>query len=635
MGGMQAKVREYAARATANPDQILVIGNSRTYGGIGGGLATSTGSNALSPLITPHEIGHSLGRLGDEYTYSARGRAGGTYTGGEPRQSHMTLLTEEAMKAEQKKWWRWLGEPSESGGIIGRYEGGSGNTKGIWRPSKHSMMISLGYYFDQPGREQMVREIAARVGLIAASTPENTVLPRNDVLWINPAHPVYHELEIVWKAGERIIPNPGNLPYLKLESALQPGEETVSVTVTDPTEFVRDPAIRTGVLTQTRTWKVSNEPAAATAAAAKPGTNPIGGSTQTQRAAGGQDVIYIEAPSSASVFPLTQTTWRLDNAVVADAADKLSFPLAARKLTPGTHRLSVTVGAAGTASATRTWTVDSTMPTVAYELSRPVAALAAAAGAEPHTFMRDQFTMKLTPKDDQPGYLVAEFRVNGDGWHHYYGWPDAPPGTPYKFTARGTNIKELIYGSLSSEGLSPQPWEPREPGWGAHRVEYRGIDAAGNIGPAKAFRVTVMPAPECTATVTGARPDGLTVDSGVTCLNGAMVSGDVTVAAGATLAATNAKITGSLTTTDAAAIELVATTIDGALNVTGTTGRVTIFGATVGQNATVSGTTSPLAPLVIGNTIKGTLTCAGNATAPDDAGARNTAKSVAGQCGGQ
>ena len=163
-GGMQAKVREYAGRATANPDQILVIGNSRTYGGIGGGLATSTGSNALSPLITPHEIGHSLGRLGDEYTYSARGRAGGTYTGDEPRQSHMTLLTEEAMKAEQKKWWRWLGEPSESGGVIGRFEGGSGNTKGIWRPSKHSMMISLGYYFDQPGREQMVREIAARVG---------------------------------------------------------------------------------------------------------------------------------------------------------------------------------------------------------------------------------------------------------------------------------------------------------------------------------------------------------------------------------------------------------------------------------------------------------------------------------------
>src|SRR5688572_33450381 len=100
--------------------------------------------------------------------------------------------------------------------------------------------------------------------------------------------------------------------------------------------------------------------------------------------------------------------------------------------------------------------------------------------------------MKLEPSDDQPGYVVAEFRVNGDGWHHYYGWPDAPPGTPFLFTARGTNIKELIYGSLSSEGLSPQPWETRAPGWGTHRIEYRARDAAGNIGETKEFRVTLI-----------------------------------------------------------------------------------------------------------------------------------------------
>ena len=630
-GGMQAKVREYAARATPNPDQILIIGNSRTYGGIGGGLATSTGSNALSPLITPHEIGHSLGRLGDEYTYSARGRAGGTYSGDEPRHDHMTLLTEEEMKAQQKKWWRWLGEPSEAGGFIGRFEGGSGNTKGIWRPSKHSMMISLGYYFDQVSREQMVRQISARVGLIAASTPTDALVRPYDMLWINPAHPVYHELEIVWKAGDRIIPNPANLPYLKLESALQPGDETVSVTVIDPTESVRDPALRTSVLTATRTWKVASGRGPTTDLRFQPGTKAIGNATQTQRPVGGQNVIYIEPspPSGMTTFPLTETTWRLNNTIVADAANKLSFPLAPRKLAPGTHRLSVTAGTGDT----RTWTIDNTMPTVTYELSKPIATLGAASTSEPHTFMRDQFTMKLDPKDDQPGYLVAEFRVNGDGWHHYYGWPDAPPGTPFKFTARGTNIKELIYGSLSSEGLSPQPWEPREPGWGTHRVEYRGIDAAGNIGPAKAFRVTVMPSPQCTATVTGERAGALNVESGIMCLDGATVTGSVTVAAGAALVATNAKIAGSVTTTRAASIELVATTIDGALDVTGTTGRVTLFGVTA-SHATISGTTSPLAPLIIGNTIKGTLNCAGNASAPINAGSKNTSTSATGQCGG-
>ena len=99
------------------------------------------------------------------------------------------------MRDRQRKWWRWLGEPSEAGGLIGRFEGGSGHTKGIWRPSKHSMMISLGYYFDQIGRERLTQRIAERTGLIASSTPIDAPVDRRDVLWINPAHPVYHELD--------------------------------------------------------------------------------------------------------------------------------------------------------------------------------------------------------------------------------------------------------------------------------------------------------------------------------------------------------------------------------------------------------------------------------------------------------
>jgi hypothetical protein len=241
--------------------------------------------------------------------------------------------------------------------------------------------------------------------------------------------------------------------------------------------------------------------------------------------------------------------------------------------------------------------------------------------------------MKLDPKDDQPGYLVAEFRVNGDGWHHYYGWPDAPPGTPFKFTARGTNIKELIYGSLSSEGLSPQPWEPREPGWGTHRIEYRGIDAAGNISDAKAFRATVMPLPECTATRTGAHVGDLRVDTGTMCLDGVTVTGNVTVAAGASLVATNAKITGTVKTTGAATVELVATSVEGAMTIAGTTGRVTIFGGTAGQDVTVSDSRTTAAPLITGSTIKGTLACTGNSAAPSDGGSRSTARSMTGQCG--
>ena len=489
-----ATVMQYATRATPSPSQILIIANSDTYGGIGGRVATTTGGNSLSPLITPHELGHSLGGLGDEYTYSARGVAGGTYNGAEPTAVHFTLLDEEQMRTQQKKWWRWLGEVGEAGGRIARFEGGSGRTKGIWRPSKHSMMISLGYYFDQVSRERMTQRISERTKLIAASTPADAPVGRRDTLWIDPAHPVYHELDVTWKIDGAVVPNPSNVPYLNLgNAALSASAKSVSVTVVDQTPFVRDPEIRTAALTATRTWTLA--PTDRSGAPSSPATRRLAGSTPTTRPVGGADVLYIELTHPDQSMPIAAPAiaWRIDDKVVTAAAGKLSLALTSQSLAPGSHTATVTVGS-GSDVESRTWNIDNTPPTVAYTLSPSVQSTTDPDGT-PHVTMRDEFTMKLEPKDDRPGYVVAEFRVDGDGWHHYYGWPDAPAGTPFKFTARGTTIKELVYGSLSAEGLSPQPWEPREPGWGTHLIEYRAIDAAGNIGPAKSFRVTVTPTP--------------------------------------------------------------------------------------------------------------------------------------------
>src|SRR5262245_49067601 len=68
--------------------QIVALANSTTYGGAGGTYATASGANALSSLIMPHEIGHSLGGLQDEYNYYQRGVPGGAYTGTEPASIH-------------------------------------------------------------------------------------------------------------------------------------------------------------------------------------------------------------------------------------------------------------------------------------------------------------------------------------------------------------------------------------------------------------------------------------------------------------------------------------------------------------------------------------------------------------------
>lgn len=566
-------VRAYAARATPHYNQVLVIANTDTYGGIGGSLATTTAANAISPLITPHELGHSLGRLQDEYTYRERGVRGGFYDDEEPRSVQHTLLPAAQLGAEQQKWWRWLGEESEAGGRIGRYEGGLYSVAGVWRPSRHSMMISLGYYFDQISRERMTARIATFTQLIAAGTPADSPVARGQVVWIETPSPVYHELDVTWRVnGEAVATPVRNARQLDLsELTLAAGEHTVEVTVVDPTAFVRDPAIRDSVLTARRSWRITDAPPRAVNV-----QTAFTGSTATTRAVGGKDVVYANSTQPGDrVLPVT---WRLNGDSLPLHPHERVVLLGSLQLPAGTHTLTATVG--GSAGQTLEWTIDNSPPRVEYALSKHASALARPDGVR-HYFMRDGFTMQLAAADDQPGHVVAEFRLNRDGWHHYYGWPDAPAGTPYHFTPRGTVIKELVYGSLSAEGLSPQPWEAREPGWGTHRVEYRAIDAAGNIGPASEFHVTVMPTPACDRTVSGRHDGELAVSEGVTCLEGADVRGSVTVAPGASLFAARSNIRGDLAAAGAAMIELLHSTVRGRALLTGTQVTPVLFGSKV------------------------------------------------------
>jgi hypothetical protein len=354
-------------------------------------------------------------------------------------------------------------------------------------------MISIGYYFDQVSRERMVQRIAEQVNLIADSTPTTRPLRHDEVVWVETAHPNYHELDVRWMVDGREVTSAQNSRYLDL--GRHGSARALSVTVSDPTPFVRDPAIRNQALTATRSWTVEKQMFRAEVIAA------FEGSTATDRPVAGTEVVYVV--TSQSPHTVFDVAWSLNDKPLKIARSARTLPLASLKLAPGTHRLRAVLagrrapdglrqGAGGARGNTRSreWTVDNTMPTVKYTLSTPVEAKTEANGT-PHYVFDEEFTMKLEPSDDQKGYVVAEFRVNGDGWHHYYGWPDAPEGTPYKVTPRRTTIKDLVYGSLSIEGLSPQPWEPRKPGYGTHRIEYRAIDAAGNIGPARTFMVTV------------------------------------------------------------------------------------------------------------------------------------------------
>jgi hypothetical protein len=459
--------------------QRLAIANSDTYGGAGGTYATATGGNALSALISPHEIGHSLGGLQDEYDYYQRGVLGGCYTGGEPSSIHHTLLTTDQMLAQQKKWWRWLGEPSEAGGLIGRYEGGLYFDKCVWRPSQHSIMKTLGYYYDQVSREVMTRQISSRVKLVDASTPTTAQVGNTDTLWLDTQHPVDHELNVTWSLDGTVVPNSANRRSLKLgDLALTPGAtHTVTAKVSDPTTFVRDPAIQNGAaLTQTLTWTVKD--AANAAGAAEPAA--ITGGTQNTRPIGRTDVVYVATnhPADGSV---PAVTWKLDGTTVPNTDDGHFINLASLNLT-GSHTLTATVG-----DTTRTWDVDGTDAVTTYTTSTPKAVVSALprpegssplrSGADmPEYIFEGPFSLKLAATDDKPGYVVPEFRVDGDGWRNYYGWP-TDANAPFQFSNTGTDIDALNYGKLD---------------YGRHIIEYRAIDAAGNIAAAKKFALTYL-----------------------------------------------------------------------------------------------------------------------------------------------
>ncbi|HEV2779310.1 MAG TPA: M64 family metallopeptidase [Actinophytocola sp.] len=617
-GAAANRYADQVAGTTRGNRQLLAIGNSDTYGGAGGTNATASGGNALSALITPHELGHSLGGLQDEYDYLARGERGAPYTGGEPSSAHHTLLTERQMLDQQRKWWRWLGERSESGGVIGRYEGGLYSGSGVWRPSAHSMMKTLGYYFDQPSREQMTQRIAAKTSILQDGTPTGAPIGADRVVWVETLHPVGHRLDVRWTLDGDPVPAAGSSLNLSTLD-ITPGVHTLTATVVDPTEFVRDPAIRSSTaLTRSRTWTVDT---AVTTTPPAPTPVEFTASTPTDRPVGGADVVYVETTHPVDHIPAV--TWTLDGNPVAASGNSLAlkdFRLSGR------HTLTAAAG-----SSSLTWTVDAALPSADYELSD--ALLTVPKPGRPTEYIYNgPFTMRLDGADDTPGHVVREFQTDGDGWFNYFGWP-TDPDAPFLFTPEGTNIDNLVYGKLGVPRLSP--WDDATPSYGRHTVQYRAIDPAGNIGPPGEFVVTLLPAPPaCTGTVTGRRDGPLVISSGVTCLDRAEVSGPVLVRPGAALVASGSTIRGPVVGSGATTVELLNTTVHGPVSISGTTVAVTIVGGQVHGPVVLSDNrTGSRAAVLAGATVSGPLFCAGNAPVPENLRAPNTVRGPrVGQC---
>ncbi|MBM4277117.1 MAG: S-layer homology domain-containing protein [Candidatus Cloacimonetes bacterium] len=242
-------------------DVILVIVNDTEYGGSGGAVAvTSIHQDAVEIIL--HELGHSLGLLGDEYDYSPPP----CNNAFEPSGPNVTRETNRNLI----KWnvgggpptgWIELTTPipttSTTAGVPGLYEGARYCPSGLYRPTYNSKMRSLNFPFEQINSEQLVKRFYNWVAPIDTIEPiaSNVTLPKgqNQTFRVNVPQPNTHNQNISWKVDGQTVGSGNN--FTLNSSNLTIGIHTVEVLVTDPTSMVRNDPME--VLKESWKWDVT------------------------------------------------------------------------------------------------------------------------------------------------------------------------------------------------------------------------------------------------------------------------------------------------------------------------------------------------------------------------------------------
>lgn len=246
-----------AASAAPDIDQVIAIANSSKYGGAGyssNNLGTTAGQNAAAAEIAIHELGHSLGDLADEYTYGGPT----TYTGGELGPVDVSIYNRSEQISLGTKWDYWM-DANMSGfdNPISAYEGGNYSQFGVFRPSNNSMMRALGRPFNLVSAEQLIKEIYREVNPIDDGTADGSTVGQTDTLFITPMQPTNHDLSILWYLDDQLIISAIQDQALDLSTlGLDANDHTIRVDVVDPSPWVRDEAMRSAFMSETRTYTV-------------------------------------------------------------------------------------------------------------------------------------------------------------------------------------------------------------------------------------------------------------------------------------------------------------------------------------------------------------------------------------------
>ena len=229
--------------------RVVTVNDSR-YGGGGGTYAVYAGANGAATEVAMHEMGHSFGKLADEYAYTAA-----TWTGGEYPKPNVTN------SPAGSKWSQWLGyvDPANPGmGPIGAYEGAAYYTEGLYRPSENSKMRSLGRPFDAVGREQLILRMYDHVDPLDDAYAGSLVDP--GPLWVDAVDPAV--IKVDWYVDSTPVALDGGETFSLQGHGYGPGTYAVEAQAYDGTGWVRlDP---TGLTTQSVDWSITLTPEPAT-----------------------------------------------------------------------------------------------------------------------------------------------------------------------------------------------------------------------------------------------------------------------------------------------------------------------------------------------------------------------------------
>lgn len=231
------------------PQYLIALANSTEYGGAGGtGVTTLAGGSADAGRIIQHEIGHTVGDLGDEYDSAPD----------DADYPNLATVNADDMRRKQTKWWRWLGAESPDGaGVIGAYR----SANGLYRPTPDSVMRTLGSTYNLPSREAIIEELYRKVRPTDAPVPapgEVSGRPRLEVRPLPLSGP--RQLKVEWKVdGVPVVPPSGDGSWLDTALlGLAPGRTaTVTATVRDTTDWVRDEAFRERYMTRSVSWTLT------------------------------------------------------------------------------------------------------------------------------------------------------------------------------------------------------------------------------------------------------------------------------------------------------------------------------------------------------------------------------------------